>query len=71
MSIRAQVFAWMYFRAFVWILLATISLRRATADRKVSSAYFGAHMAALALGAVTDFILVNFASERYLKIDFL
>ena len=71
MSPVTRYFAWMYFRAFVWILVCTLSLRWSTRNGKVVRAFFGAHLAALGFAVVTDLLLFAYAPPRLLKIEVL
>lgn len=71
MSPVARYFAWIYFRAFVWIGLCSLSLRMATGNRTIVRAYFAAHLAALGFGALTDLFLFTAAPPRFLEIDVL
>lgn len=71
MSPTLRYFVWMYFRAFVWVGLCALSLRRATGNVQVARAYFAAHLAALGFGALTDFFMVTRAPAWMLKIDVL
>lgn len=67
----ARYFAWQYFRAFTWVVLASLALRRTVGDPKVSRAYFGAHMAALGFGAAVDAFMVTLAPKAWLSLDVL
>lgn len=66
MSPAGRYFAWMYARAFVWVLLCAWSLRRATGNEKVSLAFFSAHLAALGFGIAVDLGLFWLAPPEYL-----
>lgn len=50
-------YAWMTLRAALWIALVAGLLWRATGDRSLVKAYALAHLAALAAGAVADWLL--------------
>lgn len=67
----ARYFGWIYFRAFVWVLLVTWGLRRSTGNKKVAKAFFLAHLAALAFGAATDAFMVTYAPKSWLHIEVL
>lgn len=62
----ARYFAWMYVRAFAWVLLCGGFLRRATGNGKIARAYLGAHLAALGFGIATDLALFTVAPASFL-----
>ena len=66
MSPVTRYFAWMYFRALVWIILCSLFLRLSTRNWKVVRAFFGAHLAALGFAIVTDIFLFAYAPPRLL-----
>ncbi|MDE2142115.1 MAG: hypothetical protein KGJ84_06870 [Elusimicrobia bacterium] len=71
MSADVRYFSWIYFRAFVWVLLVTGALRKSTGNTKISKAFFFAHLTALAFGALTDGFMVTYAPKSWLHIEVL
>ena len=71
MSPVTRYFAWMYFRALVWIIICSLFLRLSTRNWKVVRAFFGAHLAALGFAVVTDVFLFAYAPPRLLQIEVL
>jgi FtsH-binding integral membrane protein len=71
MSPTIRYFAWLYFRAFIWVGLITFALYRSTRNKKVSRAFAAAHAVALGIGILTDVFLWNIAPKSWLVIDVL
>lgn len=60
----ALYYAWMTLRAALWIALVSGLLWRATRDRSVVRSYALAHLAALAVGAVADWLLWDLVTGK-------